>query len=185
MEAWRPQQLTAAQREERRIAAARRFAALRAGRVSQVAVAREFGVSPAAIAQWYARWQRGGRAALQARPHPGRPPQLTERQWARLGTLLRRGAIAAGFPTERWTLVRIARLIQRTFGITYHPRSLGPALHAHGFTVQRPVPRAAERDEDLIHAWLVHDWPAVKRGLVARGTPLPAWTRRVTRFGPA
>ncbi|HEV2643671.1 MAG TPA: winged helix-turn-helix domain-containing protein [Candidatus Elarobacter sp.] len=139
---WRPRRLTTAQREERRLAAAVRFPALRAGRVSQAEVARALGVSPTAVSQWYAMWCKGGRAALKARPTPGRPPKLTARQWPRVRTLLLRGAVAAGFPTERWTLARIARVIQRTFGVSYHPRTLAPLLHAHGFSVQRSAPRA-------------------------------------------
>ena len=184
MDRWLPRRLTAAQLEERRLAAAARFPAIRAGRRSQADVAREFGVSPAAVSQWYHAWQAAGRRALAARPKPGRPPQLTGRQWQRLRTLLLRGAVAAGFETERWTLRRIAAVVRREFGVRYHPRALSPALKAHEFTVQRPATQAKERDEGLVHAWLTHDWEQVKKELAARGARLPSWTRRVTRFGP-
>jgi transposase len=93
--------------------------------------------------------------------------------------------VAAGFDSERWTLKRIATAIRREFGVRYNPRALAPALKAHGFTPQRPAPRAKERDEALVAAWLRRDWPALKKGLAARGAVLPSWTRRVTRFGPA
>lgn len=51
MGGWLPRRLTAAPLEERRLAAAAAFAAVRAGRRSQADVAREFGVSPAAVSQ--------------------------------------------------------------------------------------------------------------------------------------
>jgi transposase len=187
---WYPRQLTPAQLEERRLRGAR---LLRAGRFSQAQIARELGVSRAAVCQWAGRLAAGeiseGSAArlesLGRRPHTGRRPRLTEAEWDEVGALLRRGARASGFDTERWTLRRIARVLRREFGVTYHPQSLSLLLRAHGWSPQRPATRAKERDEALIAAWLHRDWPAVKRGLAAAGASLPSWTRRVTRFGPA
>jgi transposase len=179
---WRPRRLTPQQLEERRLAAAR---LLRAGRRSQAEIARRLGVSDATVSRWRAHLTTHGPAGLRRRAHTGRRSRLTEANWTRLGALLRAGPRAAGFETEQWTLRRVAALIHREFGVRYHFRSLGRALHAHGFSPQRPVPRAAERDEALVRAWLRRDWPAVKKKLAASGTPLPSWTRRVTRFGPA
>jgi putative transposase len=180
---WHPEHLTAEQLEQRRLAAAR---LLRAGRLSQAEVAREVGVSPAAVSQWARRLRETpGTAGLKCRPRTGRPPRLTPAHWEAVRAVLRRGARASGFDTERWTLRRIARVLRREFGVTYHPHSLSALLRAHGWSPQRPATRAVERDEALIAAWLKRDWPAVKRGLAAAGSSLPSWTRRVTRFGPA
>jgi transposase len=182
MNEWRPRRLTPAQLEERRLAAAR---LLRAGRCSQAGIARRLGVSEAAVSQWRQRLTTEGRAGLRRRAHTGRPARLATADWQRLGALLRAGPMAAGSDTEQWTLRRVAHLTRREFGVRYHFRSLGRALHARGFSPQHPVPRAAERDEALVRAWLRRDWPALKKGLAASGTRLPSWTRRVTRFGPA
>ena len=65
---------------------------------------------------------------------------------------LRRGAVAAGFETERWTLRRIAAVVERTFGVRYHFRSLGRALRARGWSPQQRIPRARERDDALVAA---------------------------------
>jgi transposase len=179
---WRPRRLTPAQLEERRLAAAR---LLRAGRCSQAEIARRLDVSEATVSRWRARLTAHGPGGLRRRPHTGRRPRLADTDWQRLGALLRAGPMAAGFETEQWTLRRVAALIRGEFGVRYHFRSLGRALRAHGFSPQHPVPRAAERDEALVAAWLRRDWPALKKGLAASGTRLPSWTRRVTRFGPA
>ena len=179
---WQPKHWTAAQLEERRLQAAR---LLRAGQLSQAEIARQLGVSRAAVTHWKQRLHAAGLRGLRHRPHPGGQSHLTASQWQRLLRLLRRGAQRAGFDTERWTLRRIATVIERTFGVRYHFRSLGPALHARGWSPQRPIPRAKERDEALVEAWLKRDWPRIKRGLAAPGARLPSWTRRVTRFGPA
>jgi putative transposase len=71
--------------------------------------------------------------------------------------------MAAGFATERWTLKRIAALIEREFGVHYHPRYLERPLKAHGFSVQRPATRAKERDELVIAVWPKRDWVALKK----------------------
>jgi transposase len=180
--AWQPQQLTRAQLEERRLAAAR---LLRDRQLSQAAIARELGVSRASVTRWQRRLADGGLRGLQRCPPSGRPSHLSAAQWRQLFVLLERGPMAAGFATERWTLRRIAVLIERSFGVRYHFRALGRALQARDWTPQQPVPRAKERDEVLIAAWLRRDWPRIKKGLAAAGGRLPSWTRRGTRFGPA
>jgi transposase len=178
---WQPARLTRGQMEERRLAAAR---LLRAGQFAQAELARQVGVSRAAVTQWKQRLDQAGLGGLQQRRAPGRAARLTEAQWDQLLSVLQQGAVAAGFETERWTLRRIARVIERTFGVRYHFRSLGRALHARGWSPQRPRPQARERDEALIAAWLRRDWPRIKRGLVAQGGRWPSWMRSATRFGP-
>src|SRR5215207_971647 len=155
------------------------------GGASQAAIARELGVSRAAMTRWKQRLDREGLRGLRRRTAPGRASALTAAQWRQLFRLLSRGAQAAGFETDRWTQRRIAAVIRREFGVQYHHHSLSRALRARGWSPQRPIPRAKERDEAVIAAWLRRDWPRIKRGLAVAGVPLPSWTRRVTRFGPA
>ena len=177
---WRPTHLTSEQMEERRLAGA---TLLRQGRLSQAEIARHVGVSRASVCRWATTLAQEGPRGLEARPSPGRPPRLDEKAWARLGRLLDRGAMAAGFATERWTLGRIAALIEREFGIHYHPRYLGRPLKAHGFSVQRPATRAKERDELVIAVWPKRDWVALKKrrsGSTARSS---SGTRLATASG--
>lgn len=182
---WRPRRLTAEQQQERRFAAAKVFPRCRAGRVTQAEIARAFGVSPQTMSRWYGAWLSEGTTALRRQPKTGRPCQLDAAQWEQLAGLLARGAMAAGFDTERWTLRRIAAVVERELGVPYHFRSLGRVLRAHGWSPQRPATRALERNEALIDAWLKRDWPRIKRGLVEAGGSLPSWTKRVSRIGPA
>jgi transposase len=71
--------------------------------------------------------------------------------------------LATGFPTDRWTLVRVSELIRKEFDISYHPNSLRRVLDQMGYSVQKPLPRAAERDEELVKAWLEKDWSRIKK----------------------
>jgi transposase len=178
---WRPAHLTSEQMEERRLAAAR---LLRQGRLSQAEIARQLGVSRASICRWAATLAQQGRRGLKARPIPGRMPRLDEKAWARLGRLLDRGAVAAGFATERWTLTRIAAVIARVFQVYYHPRYLERPLKAHGFSVQRPATRAKERDELVIAVWPKRDWVALKKRRGASTGRCSSGTRPATVSGP-
>src|SRR5438105_2141061 len=116
---WRPARLSRAQLEERRLAAGR---LLRAERLTEAEVARRMGVSRASVTRWKQRLERAGTAGLRARRSSGRPSRLSEGQWSELLGLLREGAVAAGFEAERWTLRRIAGVIERAFGVRYHFR---------------------------------------------------------------
>jgi transposase len=182
---WTPPHLTPAQLEARRLAAAAFFPQVAAARCFQSDVARRFGVSRKTVAEWYRAWRRDGEAGLARRPHTGRPSKLSARAWDRLARQLDLGAVVNGYPTERWTLARVADLTQRRLGVRYHPRSLGRVLRAHGWSPQRPTTKAVERNEEVIAAWLRRDWPRIKRGLSEAGTALPSWTKRVSRIGPA
>jgi transposase len=178
---WRPVHLTPQQMEERRLVAAR---LLRQGRLSQAQIARQLGASRASVSRWAATLAQEGRRGLEARPIPGRTSRLDQKAWARLGRLLDRGAVAAGFATERWTLRRIAALIEREFGVRYHPRYLERPLKAHGFSVQRPATRAKERDELVIAVWPKREWVALKKRRRGSTGRFSSGTRPATASGP-
>src|SRR4051794_29507109 len=58
---------------------------------------------------WIYRWRKSaaGPAGLAARPHPHRPPALTDDRLRRLERLLARGAQAHGWPNALWTAARV------------------------------------------------------------------------------
>jgi transposase len=159
--AWQPLRLTTEQREERRLEVAR---LLKLG-WSQVEICREVGASPAAVSGWARTLREKGLGGLKHKPHLGRKSKLTKTQWQELRQLLKRGARAAGFPTERWTLARAAAFIKQRFGVEYNANYLAEPLHRLGFSPQHPMTQARERNEELVQAWLRQDWPRIKRGL--------------------
>lgn len=141
---------------------------LQAGEVSQAEIARHLGVSEAAVSKWKKTLDTDGPEALQARQAPGRPPKLSPDEQKQLVQILEQGALAAGFPTERWTQKRVKKMIKREFGVQYHRDYISRLLHGLGWSWQKPEPRALERDEELIRAWLEQDWPRIKKGAAAR-----------------
>ena len=130
----------------------------------QQAIAAALGVTPGAVSQWLKRAAAGGVAALRNRLRPGPTPRLTAQQRARIPELLARGAEAHGFAGEVWTTARVAAVIEREFGVHYHPAHVSRLLRSVGWSVQRPIRRATQRDEAAVAAWYAERWPALKRG---------------------
>ena len=120
-------------------------------------VADRLGVSRRAVS----KWKRPG--GVEARPKPAPPRKLSEPQLRRLRGWLLEGPLACGFPTDLWTCPRVAKLIQDRLGVSYHPDHLSRLLRDLGFTPQKPVRRAAERDEAAIAGWVARDWPRIKK----------------------
>jgi transposase len=144
----------------RRLQAARLFAQ----GLSQAEVARRLGVSRQSASRWHARWRRGGRAGLAGPGRWGRPSRLSEADWRRVERALLAGAVAQGFDTDLWTLPRIAEVIWRLTGVSYHPGHVWWLLRRHDWSPQRPARRAAERDDAEVARWRAEEWPRIKGG---------------------
>ena len=127
------------------------------------AIAEALGVTQGAVSQWLKRGREGGVEALRHTPAPGPTPRLTAEQQAQLPTLLAHGADSYGFLGEVWTTKRVATVIQREFGVAYHPAHVSRLLRQVGWSVQKPLRRATQRDEGVITAWAEQRWPAIKK----------------------
>ena len=167
-------------REERRL----RAWALKAQGWSQQKIAEALGVTAGAVSQWMRRGREGGEAALASRPRLGAAPKLTAEQRAQLPLLLAQGAEAFGFRGDVWTAKRVATVIRREFGVRYHPNHVGKLLRAAGWSVQKPIERASQRNEAAIEAWRTERWPALKRGLTRRAGPASGSTNRAATGSP-
>jgi transposase len=141
---------------------------LEAGEMAQVQIARALGVSEAAVSKWNKELGRNSLHALEMHKATGRPPKLNQEAKKQLAEKLKQGAIVAGFPTEQWTQARVKKVIEQEFGVVYHQNYISRLLKEMGWSVQKPDPRAIERDEELILAWLKQDWPRIKKSAAAQ-----------------
>jgi len=132
---------------------------------SQQRIADALGVSKGAVSQWMKRGREGGVEALKRQPAPGATPRLSEQERARLPELLQRGAEAHAFRGEAWTCERVAEVIRRELGVSYHPAHVSRLLRASGLSLQKPSRRADQRDEEAIERWKEEEWPSLKKGL--------------------
>src|SRR3712207_4525530 len=113
----------------------------------------------------------GGSKALKRRPAPGARPRLSEEQRAKVPELLERGAEAHGFRGEAWTCERVAMVIRREFGVSYHPAHVSRLLGASRHSLPKPQRRAEQREEEAIEHWKEQRWPSLKKGHKRKAGP--------------
>jgi transposase len=154
-----PERLPAAGLEWRRFRAWR----LKEQGWSRKDIAEALGVSPVSVSKWLAQARDGGVKTLRAHPSPGRPPKLSNSQKHQIPEFLWHGAEAYGFRGEVWTCARIARVIEKEFGVHYHKSHVSRLLQELRWTPQVPIRRAIQRDEDAIRRWRDEAWPKLRQ----------------------
>jgi transposase len=91
----------------------------------------------------------------------GRPRKLSSKQLATLKRILKKGALCYGYPTELWTLKRVAEVIKEEFGVKYNVTHIWRVMRSLGFSAQVPLLKAIERDENAIREWISVNWPQI------------------------
>jgi len=134
----------------------------------QSEIAEALGVTEGALSQWMKRAKEEGAEGLKHKPPPGAPSRLSENERAKLPELLAQGAEAHGFRGEVWTCGRVAIVIRKEFGVSYHPAHVSRVVRALGLSLQKPQRRAEQRDEEAIEPWKEKKWPSLKRGAQGR-----------------
>ncbi len=121
------------------------------------------GASKGAVSQWIAVGEAQGEEGLRGKVAAGPQPKLSPEQLEKLPVLLDQGAEAHGFRGSMWSTTRVAELIKKRFGVSYHPSHMSGLLRRIRYSVQKPVERATQRDEHAIEAWKTEQWPALKK----------------------
>lgn len=140
---------------------------------TQAQVAQFLGVHERTVRRWIAHYRQQGESGLAAKPHPGRSPKLARHLQGLVLGWLRQNPQSFGFATELWTGRRVAQLIQRQFGVRYHPRYLNAWLSGWDFSPQKPQRQPRERNDQAIQHWVRHDWPRIQNECAAGG---PIWS---------
>ncbi|MEU4425588.1 winged helix-turn-helix domain-containing protein [Actinoplanes sp. NPDC024001] len=125
-------------------------------------IASELRVSEKSVRMWRRQWTAGGTAALASAGPGGSDCKLTTDQQEQLAEMLDDGPIVHGWDDARWTLARVAELIERRFSVSYTLRGVSYLLHRIGYSQQVPTRRALERDPQAIANWHRRRWPSVR-----------------------
>jgi len=131
--------------------------------LNQSEVARRFRVCRQTVSRWIDQFRAGGQDALKKAGRAGRKSKLTEADRERLGELLLQSPEKLGYETPLWTCARVAHLIEKEWGVAYHRGHVWKILDDLGWSCQRPVGRARERNEEEIRRWRRVRWPAIKK----------------------
>src|ERR1044072_5517070 len=152
----------ATQAELRRVA----VAMVRAGK-TRIEAAATVGVNRRFVGRWVKIAGQRGEAALaggRRGRRPGEQKALSAGQEEGLRYLIARGCPDQyGLSFGLWTRQAVRALIARESGVWLSLSVVGDYLRGWGFTAQRPVRRATERQDEAVQAWLVNTYPAIAR----------------------
>ena len=88
-------------------------------------ISARLGVSRRSIYRWLAAYRAQGIEGIAPLPTPGRPCKLSVDDRQKLSHMLLNSAMPHGYASDRWTNPRIADVIRRRFGISYHVNHIG------------------------------------------------------------
>ena len=126
-------------------------------------IARRLRVSHNAVYVWRQRWRTDGVAGLASKGASGNDCRLSAQQQDQLAAALQEGPAEHGYTEDRrWTLARVADLINELFTVRYTLRGVSLLLHRMGFSPQMPSHRPIKRDEEAIATWRQEAWRQAK-----------------------
>jgi transposase len=127
-------------------------------------VAELVGVHAGSVSRWMQMSEQDEEKGLNSKKHPGGKPRLANTNWEKIAELLLQGPGHHGYHTELWTLQRVAVVIQKHFGIKYHPATVWRLLQKMGWSCQKPERIAREQNQEAVRIWRTETWPEIKKG---------------------
>jgi transposase len=130
----------------------------------QMEVAKLFGVTRQSVSKWVRAYRKGGRKQLEAKRR-GRPRggSLLPWQAAQIAkTVIDRPPEQLRLPFFLWTREAVSQLIEGRFGIRLSVWTVGRYLSRWGFSPQKPVRRALERNPEAVRRWLEQEYPKIR-----------------------
>lgn len=129
-------------------------------------------VAESSVYDWQSKFRKGGLAALSTKIASGRKRLLIDKQLLQLYKWLRGSPHQLQFDFGLWTRKIVRDLIRREFGVDYSLQNVGKILKMLGFSPQRPVYQALERDEGKRRIWMEETFPAIKERAETEGAKI-------------
>jgi transposase len=104
-----------------------------------------------------------GMASLAYKAPPGRPSKLTQTQRQQLAEWSKASPQEAGYTSGCWNTPMIQDLIQRHFGVAYHPHYIATLLKNMGFSSQKARLVSDHLNEAKRLEWRHTRWPKILR----------------------
>lgn len=149
-----------------------RLRAVKAIREGQSAteIAKAYGINRRTVYGWMAKYLNGGQNALMAKPISGRPPKITPEQMQWIADAVREKTPQQfKFEFALWTLKIISKLVEKQFNVTLSVSTLSRVMKLLGFSTQKPLYQAWQRDEKLVRKWEQETWPEIRKNAKRAG----------------
>ncbi len=119
------------------------------------------------VGRWIKAWQENGETSFKVEK-PGRPKGTGRRLGGWEASTIKRLITdktpdQLKFPFALWTREAVQTLIRERLAIDLPIRTVGDYLKRWGFTPQKPIKRAYERNGAAIERWLNEEYPAIKK----------------------
>jgi transposase len=123
------------------------------------------GVHRGTVSRWYSAFRRAGATGLEKGKRGrrvGDQLMLTASDARRVqGWIANKSPDQMQLPFALWTAQAVRELISNKFGKTLGLSTMQLYLKRWGFTAQKPLTRATQRDQQKIAAWLEQDYPSI------------------------
>lgn len=123
------------------------------------------GVSAYTVGQWIKAWKKGGQAALKV-GNKGRPRGLYRKLLPHEEREIRRAITdrcpdQLKLPFALWTRQAVQTLIRQKYSVDLSLQAISNYLNMWGFSPQKPIRRAYERNDQRVRIWLEKEYPAI------------------------
>ena len=123
------------------------------------------GVHPTNVCKWWKAYERGGKKAIDHKQR-GRPKgacrTLTKDQEKEIQAAIRdRFPDQLKLPFALWTRIAVQQLIAQLYSMHMPVRTVGEYLKRWGFTPQKPITKAYEKNPKAVERWLHEQYPAI------------------------
>jgi len=135
------------------------------GGMNQREAAKVFGVTHQAVGKWIKKYREFGEKGLKAKKQ-GRPKGGSLLPWQAAQTakiVIDHHPEQLKLPFYLWTREAVSQLIEKKFEIPLSKWTVGRYLKRWGFTPQKPVRRAFEKNPEAVKRWLNKEYPEIRK----------------------
>lgn len=134
------------------------------------------GVHPTNVCKWWKAYEQGGQKAVKHKKRgrrKGACRTLLEDQERELQRAIKdRCPDQLKLPFSLWTRIAVQQLVNQLYSIQMPIRTVGEYLKRWGYTPQKPLSRAYEKNPKAVKQWLDESYPAIAEQAKSEGAEI-------------
>ena len=134
--------------------------------IKQCEAARLFGVCAFSVSKWVRKYKTEGESGLATKAIGARPTggRLRHEHWLDFQKLLMtKTPNDLNLPFTMWDRKAIRALLSTRFNVSLCLTAISSLLQKMGFSPQRPIYSAVQRNADKVQKWLHEEYPSIKK----------------------